>query len=670
MPPRASLALLGCLLLAGPLRADETLAKYDAQIKPEHRRHWAFQPVRGVRVPGVEDAAWAKNPIDRFILARLEARGWKPSPAAPSAALLRRVHLDLMGLPPTPEEQDAFDRDTGPGRLDRVVDRLLASPGHGERYARHWLDVVRYADTNGYERDADKPGAWRFRDYLIRSLDDDKPFDRLLLEHLAGDELPDADADSIVGTGFLRLGPWDDEPSDPKVDRFDQLDDMLSATSEAFLGLTLACARCHDHKFEPLTALDYYRAVAIFQPLTRPVGGRSELDRPALPYSRRTAYDEQSRRLALFDRAARPGLLGIAGRAGLSASIDRLRNEVTRTPRGYFMEERSPRAEGTHLLRRGRPESPGPAVSPGMPAVLVDRQPMFLTPDEYTTRRRLTLARWMARRDNPLTARVIVNRVWQWHFGEGLVRTPNDFGTRGERPTHPELLDWLSGWFVDQGWSLKALHRLIVMSNTYAMSKRRVADYALEDPENRLLWRFPYRRLEAEAIRDGILFTSGRLDETRFGPGVRPQIPKAALEGHSDPATAWKADPDALTSRRTIYVHIKRSLLVPLVEALDLCDTTRSSGRRLTTTVAPQALMLFNGEFANTQAAHLAARLRHEAKTLDDQLALAYRLLVCRPIRADERAAARRFHDRQEPGRALELTCRVLLNLNEFVYPD
>ena len=248
--------------------------------------------------------------------------------------------------------------------------------------------------------------------------------------------------------------------------------------------------------------------------------------------------------------------------------------------------------------------------------------------------------------------------------------TPNDFGTRGERPTHPELLDWLAGWFVDHGWSLKALHRLIVTSNTYATSKRRVADYALEDPENRLLWRFPYRRLEAEAIRDGVLYASGRLDESRFGPGVRPAIPEAALEGHSDPATAWKADPEALTARRTVYVHVKRSLLVPLVEALDLCDTTRSSGRRLTTTVAPQALMLFNGEFANTQAAHLAARLRHEAKTLDDQLALAYRLLVCRPIRADERAAARRFHDRQEPGRALELTCRVLLNLNEFVYPD
>ena len=662
------LALL--LGLTGSARADDPLAKYDAQIRPAHRRHWAFQPVRPVVPPAVRDASWIRNPIDSFVLARLEARGWKPSPAAAAPALLRRVYLDLVGLPPTPEEQDAFARDTGPHALERVADRLLASPRHGERYARHWLDVARYADSNGYERDADKPGAWRFRDYIIRALNADRPFDRLVVEQLAGDELPDADSESIVGTGFLRLGPWDDEPADPKVDRYDQLDDMLGATSEAFLGLTLACARCHDHKFDPLTVHDYYRVVAVFQPLSRPVAGRNELDRPALPASRRTLFDRTTRHKALLDGASRAGLLGTSARAGLKFEADRLEAELAGVPRGYFMEETSPRAASTHILRRGRPESPGPAVSPGVPAVLTDAQPAFLASDESTTRRRLSLARWIAARDNPLTARVIVNRVWLWHFGEALVRTPNDFGTRGETPTHPELLDWLAGWFVENGWSLKALHRLIVTSNTYAMSKQRIPKYAEIDPENRLLWRFPYRRLEAEAIRDSLLYASGQLDERQFGPGVRPRIPRAALEGHSDPLTIWRADPDSQTSRRTIYVHLKRSLMVPLLEALDLCDTTRSSGRRMTTTVAPQALMLFNGEFALEQATFLAARLRREAKTLDAQLDLAWRLLVCRPIRADELAAVRRFHDGQEPEEALARTCRVLLNLNEFVYPD
>jgi hypothetical protein len=308
--------------------------------------------------------------------------------------------------------------------------------------------------------------------------------------------------------------------------------------------------------------------------------------------------------------------------------------------------------------------------------VLAAKQPEFLSPGAQTTRRRLSLARWIARDDNPLTARVIVNRVWMHHFGEALVRTPGDFGKRGEKPTHPGLLDWLAGWFVDHGWSLKALHRLIVSSSAYRMSKSWDADHAKEDPECRLFWRFPSRRLEAEAIRDSVLAVSGRLNVAMGGPGVRPTIPRAALAGHSDPDTVWKADAPETSERRTIYVHVKRSLLVPLVESLDLCDTTRSAARRPVTTVAPQALTLFNGDFVNEQARHLAERLARECgDDLDKQLDRAYRLLLCRAPTTKELRVLRAFVERQQKqglkrDEARRQACRVLLNLNEFVYPD
>jgi hypothetical protein len=665
--------LAASLLAASGTRGKDPLAKYESFIKPADRRHWAFQPVRPVRAPRVKDAGWVRNPIDSFILARLEARGWKPAPPALPGHLLRRLYLDVIGLPPSPQEQEAFARDRSPLALERVVERLLGSPHHGERWGRHWLDVARYADTNGYERDADKPHAWRYRDWVIRSLNADKPFDRFVLEQLAGDELPDAGGDSVIATGFLRLGPWDDEPADPANDRHDQLDDMVCATGEAFLGLTIGCARCHNHKFEPLTMLDYYRTVAVFNPLVRPTRGRTELDRPAVAARERSRFERMERRLAGLGKAANPEARALAARLG---------KELSAVPRGYFLEERSPAAPPTRLLRRGRATSPGPEVSPGVPSVLAARQPGFLAADKHTSRRRLSLARWIADSNNPLTARVIVNRVWQHHFGEGLVRTPSDFGKRGGRPSHPDLLDWLAGWFVGEGWSLKKLHRLILTSSSYRMSKRWNAGYAGADPENRLLWRFPVRRADAEVIRDGVLAASGRLNTRMFGPGVRPPIPRAALEGHSDPNTVWRPDPEPEASRRTVYVHVKRSLLSPLLEALDLCDTTRGSGRRAVTTVAPQALMLFNGDFVLEQSRRLAELLLEEAG--DDpgrQIERAYRLVLCRRPSPAESADLRAFLKRQASRHeaaasagarkhALTLACRVLFNLNEFVYPD
>jgi hypothetical protein len=653
----------------------EELARYDARIMPKDRQHWAFQPVRPVAVPAVKHTSWVRNPIDSFILAKLEAQGWKPSPAAEPRALLRRMYLDVIGLPPTLAEQEALLKDPSPTGFDRLADQLLSRSAYGERWARHWLDLVRYAETNGYERDGIKPHVWRYRDYVIRAFNNDKPYDQFIREQLAGDELtspganaPGSPADALIATGYYRLGPWDDEPADPAEDRFDQLDDMVSTTSQVFLGLTLGCARCHNHKFEPLTALDYYRMVAIFNVLKRPQQGRAELDLPAgtrEQVERVLARDREIAKLRLGEVGTSLRTLGTA--VLIEEQVRRLRQETPDLPRGYFLREPSLKAPETRLLLRGQASKPGPRVEPGVPTVLVSVQPEFLPPDQHTSRRRLSLARWIASRDNPLTVRVIVNRIWQFHFGEGLVRTPSDFGVVGEKPTHPELLDWLANWFVKEGWSIKKLHRLILTSNAYRTSKRSIAEYQEKDPENRLWWRFPYRRLEVEAIRDSMLAVSGRLNPKMYGPSMYPQVPKEALEGSSDPDTIWKASDENEASQRTIYAHVKRSMIVPMLEVLDLCDTARTTAKRNVTSVAPQALTLLNGEFTNRQARHFADRLRQAAGNVPEkQIDLAFRLALCRRPTDAERTRLVQFLKDE----SLEQMCRVILNLNEFVYSD
>ncbi len=647
---------------------NDELARYDARIKDKDRKHWAFQPVASVKLPTVKDHAWVRNPIDQFILAKLQTKGWKPSPAAQPHALLRRMYLDLLGLPPTLAEQETFLKNPSPAAFDRLVDELLDRPAYGERWARHWLDLVRYAETNGYERDGVKPNVWRYRDYVIRSFNNDKPFDRFILEQLAGDELDDANAETLIATGYYRLGAWDDEPADPAEDRFDQLDDMVSTTAQAFLGLTLGCARCHNHKFEPLTALDYYRMVAVFNVLRRPQMGRMELDLPAGNRNELAAIAAREREIAQLRLTTLGSSIHSLGAAVLvEEQIKRLRQSIPKLPRGYFLLEPSNHAPVTHLLQRGQASKPGPVVEPGVPAVLVKQQPKFLPPGSSTSQRRLSLARWIASAENPLTARVIVNRIWQYHFGEGLVRTASDFGVMGEKPTHPELLDWLASWFVREGWSVKKLHRLIMTSNTYRMSKRMIPEYQDKDPENRLWWRFPYHRLEVEAIRDSMLAVSGRLNPKMYGPSMLPAVPKEALEGSSDPNTIWRASDEKEASRRTIYAHIKRSMIVPMLDVLDLCDTARSAAKRNVTSTAPQALTLLNSDFTNRQARYFAERLRKAAETEPaKQIDLAYRLALCRPPTAAERNRLEQFLKEE----SLEQMCRVVLNLNEFVYSD
>ncbi len=738
---RIRLLLLGLVLFVSSLAAEEpkpasgppSAADYDAFVQPSDRDHWSFKTVVRPPIPKVTDATWVRNPIDAFVLAKLEGHQWRPNPAAGAPQLLRRMYLDVIGLPPNLEEQSLGGAGGDVGeRFDQLVDQLLSRPEYGERWGRHWLDLVRYAETNGYERDGTKPNVWRYRDYVIQSLNQDKPYDRFILEQLAGDELPDASSETVIATGYYRLGPWDDEPADPKEDRYEQLEDMVNTTSQVFLGMTLACARCHNHKFEPYSTLDYYRMAAIFNTLQRPQAGRADLGSPAgnrEQLAREAARDQaiQERQREIDQRRTAfqttflteyPGKLPADAvtafrtapdkrndaqkklvqqhQAALDLEVTAELPEATRgeireferqqqdlraatpdLPRGYFFTEPRPNPPVTNVLLRGKATAPGTVAEPGLPTVLVAKQPPFPASKGPTSQRRLILANWIANRENPLTARVIVNRVWQFHFGEGLVRTPSDYGVMGSSPTHPELLGWLADWFVNEGgWSLKKLHRLILTSNAYRMSKAWNAEYGAKDPTNERLWRMPYRRLDVEPLCDAMLVATGRLNREMGGPSMYPFVPRQALEGHSDPNAIWKPFDEKDASRRTVYAFIKRSMVVPLLEVLDLCDTTRSAAQRNVTSVAPQALAMLNGDFVNRQSQHLAARVEREAGAdRRAQIVLAWRLTLCREPTEREVAAMLQFlQEAQQPPidahQALVQMCRALFNLNEFAYAD
>lgn len=724
--------------------APATYGRHD--FEDYERDHWAFVPVVRPELPTVADAAWVRTPIDSFVLAKLEKKAIRPVPDAGRLALLRRIYFDLIGLPPTPAEQAAFLADQNPDAYAKVVDDLLARPQYGERWGRHWLDVVRYAESNGYERDGAKPHAWRYRDYVIDSLNADKPYDRFILEQVAGDELEGSNAESQIATTFLRLGLWDDEPADPMIDRYDQLDDVLDATYTAFQGITLRCARCHDHKFEPFRQTDYARAIAIFEPLKRPQEGRTDLDRMVGTTDELAAYratmarvdsqvgelrrqmDEMNGTLrervfaeraadwaeniiAAFKTAAekrneeQKKLVGENEKrlaeaiAAVSAEEERAQLAVWRSqlehceaerppspPKAYIWFEEGTTAPVTHVFSRGNPQSPIAEVGPGLPAVLVEAAPAAPLPTEHSTGRRLQLARWMASGENPLTARVMVNRLWQHHFGQGIVATTNDFGLMGEAPTHPELLDWLAAELVESGWKLKHLHRLIVLSHTYQLAST-INDKAEEaDPGATLLWRWRPRRLEAEALRDAMLATSGQLNLERGGPSVFPPISAEVLAGQSVPGNGWKPSPAEQAARRTVYVFVKRTLMLPELEVMDFPNTNQSCGERPVSTVAPQALSFLNGDFAAEQARHFAKRLaEQEGSSTAGQVESAYRLSFGRPPTDEELGVVTEFLAKQEAQiiadaaansqtvenprhRALEALCLVLLNANEFAY--
>jgi hypothetical protein len=840
----------------------------------EWKGHWAFQPLSRPPLPAVEGSG---HPIDAFIRAGLARRGLPVPPPADRATLLRRATYDVTGLPPSEQEMQDFLADESPIAWERVVDRLLVSPHYGEKWARHWLDLVRYADTNSFERDGDKPHAWRYRDYVIQSFNDDKPYDQFVIEQLAGDELSSPSNDALIATGYYRLGLWDDEPADKLQAKYDWFDDIVATTAQAFLGLTINCARCHDHKIDPLPQRDYYALLAFFHNITPMGNGGPHVERPifadaaareayeakvadldrrrdaaqrevtAIENRFRDTFARQSslvggdlddltfqfyrdtwKRLPAFDElkpedvgavpsnlfditvapSLRPDSFGYvfegflkvpaagdytftldsddgsrltidgrqvleydgihgtgnrrsasvalrAGRLpirldyfqwlhgkGLSvswsgpeftdrplsaspmvaasemkladaikqhgerifgpegkkeydakvASLATLKKEKVPVEQALVVSEHGTAAPDTFVFYRGNPHAepkPEHRVEPAFPEILGAPVPVIPTPsaDAKTTGRRTALARWIVSPDNPLTARVMVNRIWQHHFGRGLVRSPSNFGLAGDPPTHPELLDWLAAEFIAGGWRLKPLHKLILMSAAYRASSAGNAEALVKDPLNDTLWRFDMRRLSAEEIRDSIHVVSGAFNPEMFGPGVFPDIPDEVKATQSRPGAGWGGSPPEEQARRSIYAKVKRSLLVPLLADYDVADTDTSCPVRFVTTQPTQALGMMNGSFLHAQSRVFADRVCGEVRARQTEsvpagneaaalVRRAIEIALVRPASDKEVAAGMTLIDQLEdadgvsPSRAFELYCLMLLNLNEFAYLD
>ena len=615
------------------------------------KRHWAFQPLRAVPEPPVGDSHWPRTPIDRFVLARLESAGLRPQARTTPRQLIRRLAFDLVGLPPTPGEVRDFsaaaelDPEAAPASL---ADRLLKSPHYGERWGRHWLDVARYADSDGQESDRDRPLAYRYRDFVVRAFNDDVPFDQFVRWQLAGDEYEPQNAEAVAATGFLTAGPFAELPEklmqeERTRERYNELDDMLATIGTGFLGLTLGCARCHDHKYDAIPSRDYYRMLCALHG-----GNRGEVQ------------------LASGEKV-------------------------------FAYREPGPEPQPTWLFHRGDFHDRNQTVQLGFISVLTSGK----TPDEYwksareqgaakgSTNQRRALAEWMTDVDHgagALLARVIVNRVWQHHFGQGLVRTVSDFGARSDPPTHPELLEWLARDFVQNGWRIKRLQRLIVLSAVYRQASS-VREANLADPENRLLWKMPLYRLEGEILRDSMLAVSGTLNTASYGPAVKPPIAAEAMLARNvqDPYPGHIEDGPALR-RRSLYLFHKRVVPYPLLQAFDKPDAQQSCGRRDTTTVAPQALALLNDQFVRKVSFEFADRLLKEGRNDPTQwIERGFELALARSPSEAERSASRAFVERQQQERqkrapqapaeeirrqALADLCQAIFSLNEFVYID
>lgn len=598
--------------------------------------HWAFKPLKRPPLPERQNA-WVRSPIDAFILRKLDEAGLSPAPPATKEALLRRVSFDLTGLPPAPEEIAAFVNDTGAEAFAKVVDRLLASPAYGERWARHWLDVVRYADSGGYETDILYEQAWRYRDYVIRSFNEDKAYDRFLMEQVAGDELWPEQSDAMQdAVAVWTLGEWQNAlDAFPDMLEYVRRTDQVSTLSEAALGLTVSCANCHNHKFDPITQRDYFGLEAIFaasETWNRNTGAK------AWGKGERTAY-----------RAVR------------------------------HAEKPVP----IHLLTRGELTNPTKLIAPALPAFLPGGGALPSGPDE-NKQRRAQLARWLVSPQNPLTARVIANRIWQWHFGQALASTPNDLGTQGVPPSHPELLDWLASELISNMWSMKKLHRLIVLSSTYRQSAVRDAKAGAVDPQNRLLAGFSRRRLEAEAVWDHLHAAAGTLDRKSFGAPFVPKLSSEELRGVYDiegkPENKWPVTVDQ--NRRAIYILSRRSFRFPFFEAFDPPNTAVSCPIRQTTTVPTQALTLLNNRIVGEQARMMAQRLTRESgNDVEKFVRQAWLLVYSRTVSENELKLALNFIAAAEDAKtkagktdarsaALVEFCMGVMNTTEFIYTN
>jgi hypothetical protein len=831
--------------------------------------YWAYQQIKSPDVPSVKNSHWVTNPIDAFVLSKLDAAGLTPVQKADKVTLLRRAYYDLIGLPPTPEEVDRFVADNSPQAFEKVLDHLLELPQYGQKWGRHWLDIVRFAETHGYERDSPKPFAWRYRDYVIESFNKDKPYDQFVIEQLAGDELPDVTMETLTATGFYRLGIWDDEPADRELARYDGLDDVMKTASEAVLGISMGCARCHSHKVDPINHDEYYSFLSYFHDVTHPnrenlrywLTDADQSDHEQRVADKKRDEDKMVARIVeiedQFKRGLReksgistegddvpenvgdkvvfadsrlqpqeweytfekpsndwletdysttswkkgPGGFGTAGTpkavvrtqwatpdiwlrkwfevetgppflaielhhdedceiyingkqvhttkgyvtdyfrvvlspdalkalqpgknviaihchqngggqyidAGLVIAPGRfdievalkqyggrvLGQELVKELRGLNKQlevsrkkqlppagqpvmavTESGRSE-VHVLLRGNPQARGDRVDPGVPAMLRTQPPQIAAAQNGSSGKRLALARWMFNDDNPLTARVIANRIWQHHFGRGIVATPNDFGKLGDRPTHPELLDWLATEVRAGDWKLKRIHKLIMLSSTWQLASSGQEPNLTKDPANHLLWRSHMRRLSAEELRDSILAATGELNLKAGGPSVYVPIPLVVLQGQSQPGAGWGQSPPEEAARRSVYIHIKRSLLVPIMAMHDQADTDSSCPVRYVTTVPTQSLGMLNGEFTNEKAARLAERL--QKATPDDlsrQIREAVRLTTGRTPDDDEVKRDLNFvktlqgSEKLTVEQAMKMYCLLILNTNEFVYLD
>jgi hypothetical protein len=688
--------------------------------RPSVPAHWSFVAPARPAEPQVSNPAWCRNPIDRFVLAALDANHIAPAPEAPKETLLRRLSLDLTGLPPTPAEIDAFLKDSSPDSYEKAVDRLLASPHYGERWARHWLDGARYADSNGYSIDAPRQ-IWKYRDWVIAATNRDMPFDQFTIEQIAGDLLPNATLDQKIATGFHRNTQINQEGGiDPEQFRVESVIDRVNTTGAVFLGLTIGCAQCHDHKFDPIKQKEYYQFFSFFNNCDEPelkVSNDRDAVREEQVLKQASDVEEELDRLLATDikelspaaRAKLPAKTQAALDAALETRTKKQRDLIVSAFRAsdkrvaalekkiktirkqaaeggtttlVMQEARKPRE--THLFVKGDFTRPAELVWPAVPAVL----PQIDKPNPT----RLDLAKWLVSPGNPLTARVTVNRMWQEYFGLGLVDTDNDFGTQGTLPSHPQLLDWLATELIRQHWSRKAIHRLIVTSATYRQSSRVRPELAASDPYNRLLARQRRLRLDAEIVRDVGLFSSGLLSDKVGGPSVFPPQPDGVMNT-GQMHRPWKTSQGSDRYRRGMYTFLWRATPHPSLTSFDATNATATCTRRLRSNTPLQALILLNDDSELEFAQAMALRLMKEAPRDDDQkIDLAFRLCTGRQPSDDEKAVVLRLLKKESdamaanPAQAQALApttrpaeisaqavapwtavCRAMLNLDETI---
>jgi hypothetical protein len=712
------IVLLAFLVGVGIAATDKELSFIGARGK-----YWAFQKVVRPPVPELGDK-WVRTPIDAFILEGLRKRDLTPSAPLDRIQLLRRVTYDLTGLPPTPEEVTAFVKDKSPNAYEKVIDRLLSSPHYGERWAMKWLDVVRYADTNGFELDQDRQHAWRYRDYVVDSFNKDKTFTRFIQEQIAGDEMFPGSKEALIATGYLRAGSEHQVSGniDPEESRQEVLTEIATNVGQTFLAMTVNCARCHNHKFDPISQADFYRLQAVFagakgddvaiatpeekkaweaadadykrrigpieealKKLAKPFAEKIKEERKAklapelraaldIPKDKRTPEQQTNAKNA--EAQIKPDWDEVvetmppdvrARRAKLRGQL----HEVEFTapdpaPTAYAFLNTGKDAPQAYVLRMGDPHSKLDPIDPAVPRVV---QASFEIP-RSSTGRRTALAKWLASADNPLTARVMANRIWQFRMGNGLVRTPNDFGVMGDKTQHRSLLDWLASEFVAQGWSVKSLDRLIVTSSAYQQASGPDVAKAKIDPDNRFFWRMNRKRFDAEMIRDAALSVAGTLNPELGGKPVRipiePEVYDLIFTEHERDGL-WPVHPDVrVQNRRGIYLYNKRSVRLPLLSAFDQPDAITSCPVRPVSTHALQALSLFNSSFMQDVSRDFSNRLvtscgKNKACAIDT----AWRLALARPPRKDEEKLAKSFF---KSGGTLQDFCLALLNRNEFVY--